>query len=448
MRRVALLVVHGIGSQKCGETLANCAAGLQCAYPNAALLDRNGASITPLEISTNKLDEAILRQPSWQVHLYEVYWAQTLAGHDVEASFNKFLFEETTWFPWFNWKCGLLPRCQYSRLLIWARTAQMWLVALAATIIYEIVPKGLHGTVLDQVVADVWNYTHSLGGSLQERSPIHGAGRAIVDRLRQTVRRAHQDGCEELQIIAHSLGTVVAYNALTRYPSPAPNEAPMPITCFYTIGSPLEKFLFIWTRLLRPSLPNPEIQIDGVAIASGPTIRWKNFHSPLDLVSGKLKRFPEWGQVENERVWGLGGLARAHGGYFQSPVVIAELAAGLGGHPQAVKIPLARRTLSAMVGIGENLIVPGLVVLALLVGLALFLFVGALLGALLATLVYAVWGWFVNLVLGYFGIHISFVSAVTWSSIVCAVWVVVGLVLFTTKDGYRRARDAHRKFWQ
>ena len=445
---IALLVVHGIGSQRRGETLAACTAALQRAYPTAALLDRNGECITTRDICELELDEAILRQFSWQVRLYEVYWARILAGPNVDSSFNKFLFEETTWFPWFNWKRGLLPHRRYSRLLIWTRTAQMWLIALTATIIYEIVPKKIHSTVLDQTVADVWNYTHSLGGSLQELSPVYGAGKVIVDCFRQTAHRARLDGCGELQIIAHSLGTVVAYNALTRYPSPAPNDAPMPITHLYTIGSPLEKFLFIWTRLLRPSLPSPEIQIDGVAIAAGPKIQWKNFYSPLDMVSGKLKQFHEWGQVENKRLWGLGGLARAHVSYFLNPVVIADLAAGLGGLAQPVKTPWGKRTLFAMVGIVENLFVPIVVVLALLWGVAMFLLLGAMLGALVATLLYAVFGWLLNPALGRFGIHIGFVSAVYWTAIVYAALMIPGIVFFITKDGYWRARNNHRKFWQ
>ncbi len=445
---IALLVVHGIGSQRRGETLAACTVALQRAYPTATLLDRNNERITTREISTQELDEAILRQSFWQVHLYEVYWAHILAGPDVDSSFSKFLFDETTWFPWFNWKRGLLPHRQYSRLLLWARTTQMWLLALAATIIYEIVPKRFHSTVLDQIVADVWNYTHSLGGSLQRASPVYGAGEAIVGCFRQTAHRAHQDGCGELQIIAHSLGTVVAYNALTRYRSPAPNEAPTPITYLYTIGSPLEKFLFIWTRLLRPSLPNPEIQIDGVAIASGPKIQWKNFYSPLDLVSGKLKRFHEWGRVENKRIWGLGGLARAHVSYFRNPVVIADLAAGLGGHPQPMKISWGERALFTIVGIGEDLLMPIVVLLALLWGIVTFLLFGAMLGAVVATLLYPVVGWLVNPVLSHFGIHGRFISTVYWTVIVYAALIIPGIVLFITKDGYRRAREAHRKSWQ
>ncbi len=447
-RSIALLVVHGIGSQRRGETLASCLVALRLTYPNAELLDKNAKCITPQEISRLELDEAILRQDSWQVHLYEVYWASILSGPTVDSSFNKFLFEETTWFPWFNWKQKLLSSAQYSPLLIKARTAQMWIGALAATIIYEIVPKKLHSTILDQIVADIWNYTHSLGESLHKTSPVFGAGTSIVECFRNTALRAQEDGCDELQIIAHSLGTVVAYNALTRYSSPAPNSAPTPITYLYTIGSPLEKFLFIWTRLLRPALPCPEIQINGVAIAAGPNIRWRNFYSPLDLVSGKLKRFPEWGHIENTRLWGLGGLARAHISYFLHPVVIAHLAAGLGGNGNPVKISFQRRIGFTLNGIAENLLVPVMVALALLCGVTVFLLFGAMLGALSASLLYAVLGWPLNFLLGRFGIYLEYGAVVYWSALVHAALIIPGIVLFVTKDGYGRAKTTHRKYWQ
>jgi hypothetical protein len=348
---IGLLVVHGIGSQRRGETLAACARALVRAYPSARLVDRSGVFITSKQIRNWEFDEAVLTAPGWQVHLYEVYWASILSGPVVDASFHKFLFEETTWFPWFNQRCGLLPPGGYSRPLMWANTALLWLLQFTGSVVLEVFPRSWHGPVLDQVAADVWNYSHSLNGALPASSPILGAGQAILDRFREAARRARHDGCTELQVVAHSLGTVIAYNALTRSPSPAPvADGATPITRLTTIGSPLEKFLFVWTRLLRPCLACPEIQDGGTAIASGPAVRWTNIYSPWDLVSGRLRRFPEWGQVENKRLWGLGGLATAHVRYYEHPVVIDALAAGLGGPAQPVRVPWTTRARLAVVG--------------------------------------------------------------------------------------------------
>ena len=143
--------------------------------------------------------------------------------------------------------------------------------------------------------------------------------------------------------------------------------------------------------------------------------------------------------MENERIWGLGGLARAHIRYFDHPAVIADLADGLGGNARPVRIPWIQRARDAMAGMLENLIVPIGAMLALLAGVAAFLLFGAMLGAFVATLFYPLYGWLSN---------VRFASAVYWTSIVCAAWMIAGVVLFTTKDGYRRAREAHRRHWQ
>jgi hypothetical protein len=445
---LALLVIHGIGSQQRGELLESCVAGLQQTYPSATLLDRSGTRITCQDITKRALDEVRLTEGSWVVHLYEVYWADILSGPQVDGSFNKFLFEETTWFPWLNWTSGLLSPSEYSSWLIGFRTAQMWFLALAATIMYEIVPKRLHSSVLDQIVADVWNYTHSLGGVLPTDSPIHDTAPRILERVRHTAAKAHLDGCREIQIVAHSLGTVIAFNALTRYPASAVDNAPMSITHLYTIGSPLEKFLFIWHRTLRPSLRSPEIQLDGQILASGHRIQWQNFYSPLDMVSGKLMRFTEWGHVVNTRLWGLGGLARAHINYFRHPAVLTALAAGLGGNPQPVKLPLVNRISWYLIGVGENFLTPMMVLVALLLGLLVFLLFGALAGAIFGALLYGILGWLINPLLENFGVAITLADTVYWTALTCAVFMIMGVVVFTTKDGYRRAKTTHQKFWR
>jgi pimeloyl-ACP methyl ester carboxylesterase len=347
-----------------------------------------------------------------------------------------------------NWTSGLLSPSEYSSWLIGFRTAQMWFLALAATIMYEIVPKRLHSSVLDRIVADVWNYTHSLGCVLPTDSPIHDTAPRILERVRHTAAKAHLDGCREIQIVAHSLGTVIAFNALTRYPASAVDKAPMSITHLYTIGSPLEKFLFIWHRTLRPSLRSPEIQLDGQILASGHRIQWQNFYSPLDMVSGKLMRFTEWGHVVNTRLWGLGGLARAHINYFRHPAVLTALAAGLGGNPQPVKLPLVNRISWYLIGVGENFLTPMMVLVALLLGLLVFLLFGALAGAIFGALLYGIFGWLINPLLGNFGVAITLADTVHWTALTCAVFMIMGVVVFTTKDGYRRAKTTHQKFWR
>ena len=102
----ALIVVHGIGRQQLGDTLHQVACGLLDVCGGAQLLDASGAAIAAKDIRERQLDRASLRQGSFVLRLYEVYWADLLPDDLVHDSFNKFNFEEVTWFGWLNWRAG------------------------------------------------------------------------------------------------------------------------------------------------------------------------------------------------------------------------------------------------------------------------------------------------------------------------------------------------------
>jgi hypothetical protein len=447
-RKVGLLVVHGIGSQTRGETLRSCAEALTTAYRNAALLDEFGNGISLNDIVTRQLACVIVKQAGLEVRVYEVYWADLLAGKRVAGSFSKFLFESSTWFPLHGWENGTLAPPEYSKLLIWYRTLQLMLFQIAASIILEVVPKSIQNSILDEIVADVWNYATSLGGAVLESSPIYGAGDQIIGRFRATSQCAVSDGCDELLIVAHSLGTVIAYNGLTRYSSSNMEKASTPITRLYTIGSPLEKFLCIWTRLLRPSIARPEITVEGNTVASGETIQWKNYYSPLDVVSGRLQRFTEWGHVQNRRLFGLGGLARAHLTYYRHPVVIADLAAGIGGRPQTLAISWRTFCWRTTVAVVETLLLPTVIFLALMLGVAVITLVFGIFGAFVATLSYPFYGPLSNAILSCFGYHVTFLGCAGGYGLICAALAVPMIVIFTIKDGYNRSKTDYNRYWR
>jgi hypothetical protein len=90
--------------------------------------------------------------------------ASTLSGVTVEDSFNRFLLEETTWCPWFNWQRGLLPRGQYSKKVGDRPNSAAVLAGRAAGVVSELIPRSHNIQYLDQLAADVWNYVHSLRG--------------------------------------------------------------------------------------------------------------------------------------------------------------------------------------------------------------------------------------------------------------------------------------------
>src|SRR5690606_32645481 len=115
-------------------------------------------------------------------------------------------------------------------------------------------------------------------------------------QVMETAQRNHG----EVHVLAHSLGTVVAYHALTGMgqPDARPPYAPRRL---YTIGSPLEKIRYVWPWTVSPTTPSVH-----------PDFRWFNFHHRLDAVSGRLRRFEAWAPIADVPLAGGGGLLRSH----------------------------------------------------------------------------------------------------------------------------------------
>jgi hypothetical protein len=411
----ALIVVHGIGTQLPGATLRQAASGLMAVCPKASLIDSSGAVIQLQDIETLKLRQVQIRQGPLTMRLFEAYWADLLPNEAVKNTFDPFYFEETTWFPLFNWRAGLLPRDQYPGWLVAARTTQLWLLQLAATVGIEPLTRSRWAQSLDRTAADVWHYVHSLGGEVAAGSPLAGAGEQILDRLHHTWMDASADG--PVHLMGHSLGSVVAYHAVTR------RLPPQSIARLITVGSPLEKVRFLWSKLFPP--------------VGEWTCDWTNYLSPSDPVSGSLKRFTIDPQrpVRNVRLWGLGGYGQAHIGYFRDPRVARDVANGLGATIDGTVRPsgsswLGRRTWDVAVPLGAAAIVT--------------------LGAALLAVFFATVVWLTALMMGSM---VGLVSASAGAAIKSG-WLTAGTVLapilwlhFVTRDGYRRAATRHKRRW-
>ncbi|MFK8185996.1 MAG: hypothetical protein AB8B99_21685, partial [Phormidesmis sp.] len=302
-----------------------------------------------------------------------------------------------------------------------------------------------------QIVSDVTNYAHSMVGYLRKDSPLEGASEEILTCFRSTTRKAAQEGCNEIQIIAHSLGTVIAFNALTRYGANISEtshyadskSSAIPITSLYTFGSPLEKFLFIWNKVIRPCQNKLSILHEGSVIAEAKNLQWHNYHSPFDLVSGKLIHYNQYAVVNNHRVKGLGGLINAHMNYFLNPCVLSDLGASLGGNPTRLKRNILENIKLRITYLLETLLLPILFVIALALGIALYLLFGATLVALVAIVLFLF-----NLVLSIFQISLPLASIISWYGIFVAVMMFPSLLYFFTKDGYARAKTRHKLSWR
>src|SRR5262249_36735993 len=101
-------------------------------------------------------------------------------------------------------------------------------------------------------------------------------------------------------------------------------------------------------------------------------MKWENFFSRLDLVSGRLQGFPGWPTPTNRPARGLGGLITAHVAYNRNPTFLGVLAEGLTGKPlPPIRLSLSRRFGHGLMSTLQDLILPAVFFALALMGLAI-----------------------------------------------------------------------------
>jgi hypothetical protein len=382
MTTTGLLIVHGIGEQLPGMTTEKLVLGL-----TEACGDR-------LSVQRGEDGQAVaLTVGDRRVRVYEVYWADLLSREANRGAMTWATLPTLVWHPLLCRRAGVLPGNEYASLLVnaWlalllpasllaypvtqgarvlaqtldpdraARVAaraqglSFWQAALARadatahddTLVEE---------TLEGVVADVPNYMGSVARG-------EGVAFDVLARFHRAMRMAHDDGCEVIHVLAHSLGTVVAYHALTGL-GQADGEARHAPRRLFTIGSPLEKIRFFWPWTVRRESPSAH-----------PEFRWTNFYHSLDFVSGKLRRFGAWAPLDNVRLKGGGGILRSHVVYEQSPEFLGALTMELFGAREAPRLTPFHRLKDRFLTAAENLLGPAAALAALALGLALIVIV-------------------------------------------------------------------------
>jgi len=376
---IGLLIVHGIGEQRRGQTTEKLIAGLKGAYGDAVTVGLDGDGY-PNAVTAN----------GQTVRVYEVHWADFLSGTANKGTFSWDTINTLVWHPLWCHRLGLLPSIEYSAALVWWRVVTLvplapvtYLMYVGARFFAQILDRPrleafeermrkenlpfrertlayasftadtptLIDETLDAVVADVPNYMRSI---------VEGEGCAfqILQCFHTQLACARNDGCSTIHVLAHSLGTVIAFHALSGVGQPAHEPAPAPARLF-TIGSPLEKIRFFWPWTLRAAQPSAH-----------PDFQWVNFHNRADRVSGSLKRFSAFSRLRNVRLKGGGGLLRSHVVYERSPEFLGVITEALFGASAAPRLGWAARLKDRLLTWGENLLAPFALVSSIAFGLA------------------------------------------------------------------------------
>ncbi|MBI3819109.1 MAG: hypothetical protein HY286_10495 [Planctomycetes bacterium] len=408
----AILIVHGIGAQSRGETLVKLVAGLRRVDPEFA---KNGY-------------EGTLMFCGRPVRLYEVYWADLTMGKLSEGSFEINEAQSLAWFPCMNARRGNYDKGRYSLIKLAG-----WLVALpiinylillsyfgaglAAQMVSIIFKKDEDrepagrffkkiraaadsaakltdvDRILDEYPGDVISYINSAGDG------FHSDGKKgavteerkclffdVMDRFYEQLSKAKSDGCGAIHVVAHSLGTVVAYHAVTgfrfdindggrpRADAEAIRSAAASVKHIYTIGSPLEKIRFFWPKLApaRPPLAHTNVSIP-----------WDNFVSRFDPVAGILYSFGDWANITNHRLLG-GGFLSGHIVYERSAVFLGVLTREVSGRDVPMSRSRGERVRDTLLLFAETLAAPLALALVLIMGAAISLLTAMLIPIVLS----------------------------------------------------------------
>ena len=166
-----------------------------------------------------------------------------------------------------------------------------------------------------QYVGDVAVYisAHTVSKFNQVRTAIQAKALAVVDavyRARDDAGTAYEYG--SVVVVGHSLGSVIAYDALNAmlvhdaFATP-PLHVAARTRMFLTFGSPLDKTAFIFrAQRLRAAGAR-----EALAAAYQPMIldyqrrplRWVNIHSPNDWISGRLDYYDDRDQTDYRPQW-------------------------------------------------------------------------------------------------------------------------------------------------
>src|ERR1017187_3768238 len=389
-RRVGVLVIHGVGEQKRFEHLEEIALNLAKAAKGASVDVKYGSQFgrhaeqqswheSPIIVrwkSEQQWTEAHFREVYWAdfgmpvsvwVWSHMLWWVMSMPGARVfsagdcpgQESLDLHLHElrapakpppsarlGARFYLWFI--CSIA-----TPLVLFAKPLQMLLERLIS---WDLpLPRVLMHTLGNVMLYQAATVYRDRLESFDEKRRT-GIRRRMVQGLLGMAAEAEKGKLDAFYILSHSLGTVVAFNALMESPAALPNflteeewenipsglkknsGPPAPADqipnrpswlapndsinreallkkCkgFLTVGCPLDKFAALWPALV-PISTHP----------LAPTIRWVNVADGLDIVADELHHFPTNPttagglMLENHSWAGAFSPVTAHTSYWQA----------------------------------------------------------------------------------------------------------------------------------
>ena len=228
MKTIGVLVVHGIGRQEQGESLRGLLRGLRRGF---ILPDPDGALGSFCRETDGSIQSPTLKLPDREIVFYEVHWAEVMEEFEW-LSFSFTSLEDVSWFPWLNrtvpsWRCVYSDKDgRRATVVLLIVMVPLWLSLKTLAVLFDATRK-LFGIsrdfnqTFDATAGDVVNYVRSR----RPVEPTSSAATSICSQFSKVLQLA-SGRCDEVHILAHSLGTVVAHDALTGGTRDSATEAP------------------------------------------------------------------------------------------------------------------------------------------------------------------------------------------------------------------------------
>ncbi len=318
---VGILVVHGIGEQKRFETLTSVVSNFYRALKALGV----GNLSRDLRLHNQSQPASLAfsyKGSSYVFRFYEAYWA------DLDQPYNFFRWLKLIWWGLTIWSrryydpppAGMrtISVGGFKRLLTRIQLGILSLVFLILLVTLRVVNQIIVvvfkkqlplGQTLYNFLGDVQLFV-SESIRFDTLETLDRKSRyAIRTRLWDVLARANMDPVQEIYILAHSLGTVIAFNALMEQEGMIPSYIDdqdlraalqakgflnsqgradrerflSKISAVFTLGSPLDKFAAIWPRVIPVNLSDPR--------KGQKPIPWFNIHDILDIVGANLNHF-------------------------------------------------------------------------------------------------------------------------------------------------------------